>query len=284
MQNKKGNKSNRGGKPSGGGKFNTSRKGGGTSEKRYGSSKGRAPMPKFSEEVRLNKYIANLGICSRREADVLISTGVVSVNGEIITEMGYKVKPGDVVKYDGETVKPEKKVYVLLNKPKDFAVNKVDYSNKKSIYNLVKKASKDQMAMIDPLDKVSKGLVLFTNDQGLLNKFHSPTIKIHQILQITLNKPFDQEHIKVMTESGVVINQNRVTVEQLAILTNKGDNEIGVEFRAQKHKSIYNSLEKLGYQVLKVDRVGFGMLTKKDLPRGIFRYLTEKEVAFLKML
>jgi 23S rRNA pseudouridine2605 synthase len=282
MQDRNENKSRRGAKPNNSSKPNNPRKGKGG--QRGAAPKRNAPMPKFSEDVRLNKYIANLGICSRREADVLIATGVVSVNGEIVTEMGYKVKPGDVVKYDGATVKPEKKVYVLLNKPKDFAVSKVDYLDKKSVYSLIKKATRDQMAMIDPIDKVSKGLVLFTNDQDLLNKFHSPTIKVHQVLQITLNKAFEQEHVKVMTETGVLINQSRVTVEKLSILTNKGDNEIGVEFRAQKHKSIYNSLEKLGYQVLKVDRVGFASLTKKDLPRGVFRHLTEKEVAFLKML
>jgi 23S rRNA pseudouridine2605 synthase len=240
------------------------------------------PMPKFSEEVRLNKYLSNAGICSRREADVLIETGVVTVNGEIISELGYKVKPGDVVKYDGERINTEKKRYVLLNKPKDFVTRMDDPLARKNVMGLVIKACKERIFPLDKMDREATGLLLFTNDSDLTKKLTHPKLPLTRIYHITTDKPFQAEHLEKMV-SGVHMDDEMMRVTQASYVDGKTSREIGIEVRNIRTKIIERMVERLGYSIIKIDRVQYGSLTKKDLPRGHYRHLTEQEVAFLKM-
>ena len=241
-------------------------------------------LPKFTDEVRLNKYIANTGICSRREADVLIETGVVSVNGEIITEMGYKVKPGDVVKYDGQSIKPDTKRYVLVNKPKGFVTTNNDPWGRKSLFGLIDKACKEQIVPFDNLSRDEVGLILFSNDNDMILKITHPTSTINQLFHITLNKSLQEEHRELITSTGVFVGSKKILFEELTIIENKGGNEVGVRINSSNTKSVHRVFEKLGYEVVFLDRLEYGSLTKKDLPRGQYRHLSEKEVSFLKMI
>lgn len=240
------------------------------------------PMPKFSEDVRLNKYLSNAGICSRREADVLIETGVVTVNGEIITELGYKVKPGDVVKYDGERINTEKKRYVLLNKPKDFVTRLDDPLARKNVMGLVIKACKERIFPLDKMEREATGLLLFTNDSDLTKKLTHPKQNLTRIYHITTDKPFQPEHLEKLV-SGVHMDDEMMRVSQASYVDGKTSREIGIEVRTVRTKIIERMIERLGYSIVKIDRVQYGSLTKKDLPRGHYRHLTEQEVAFLKM-
>lgn len=254
-------------------------------QKRYGTNKktSKPNLPKFSDEVRLNKYLSNTGICSRREADTLISTGVVSVNGKIITEMGYKVKPGDVVKYDGASIKPETKRYVLMNKPKDFVSKHNDPWGRKSIYPIISKACKEYIFPVDAIDRDSSGLILLTNDSDLTKKLLENPKQISQVLIVNLNKAISPEDFEMLKSNNFFLNLSRVNITDISILEPKHATEIGIEMNTNKHKFIYKIFEKLGYEVTHVDRTKYGNLTKKDLPRGHFRHLTEQEVSFLKM-
>lgn len=281
--------SNKGKGSSGKGKFKggegNERKGkGGFSGKRgFSKKKKTEPLPKFSDEIRLNKYLANTGICSRREADVLIQTGVVSVNGEIITEMGYKVKPGDSVKYDGESIKQDVKRYVLVNKPKGFVTSNNDPWGRKSLFALVDKACKERIVPSDKLGREELGLMLFTNDNDLILKLNHASSTINQLFHVTINKSFDVEHKLLLTTDGLFLDTHKIIFEELNIIENKGGNELGIRIRSANVKVIQKVLEKLGYKVITLDRLEYGPLTKKDLPRGKYRHLTEKEIAFLKM-
>lgn len=269
------------------GKSSSKGRGGKSTKKAFGGvpTKTRKgdPLPKFSEEVRLNKYLANLGICSRREADTLISTGVVSVNGEIMTELGYKVKPGDVVKYDGHHIKPETKRYVLLNKPKDFVSVNDDALARRSVFALIEKACKERVFPIDKLERQASGLMLFTNDSDMEKKLNHVSNRVSQLFHITLSKPFSPEHLNEMVEKGVFVNDYLVRPEEVSMIPNKGGREVGVRLRTNRVKLVYQLFEKIGYSIAKLDRIEYAGLTKKDLPRGKFRHLSEQEVAFLKM-
>lgn len=240
------------------------------------------PLPSFNENaVRLNKFLSNAGICSRREADVLIETGVVSVNGEIITELGYKVGPTDVVKYDGETIRTETKRYVLLNKPKGFITSSDDPYGRKTVMSLVKKACKERVYPIGRLDKETTGLLLFTNDGDMAKKLTHPRHRATQLYDVELNKPFRSEDLEKLLK-GVELEDGTSRFEQVEYV--KGaTRELGVEVRGGKNQIVRRTFEALGYEVVKLDRVSFAGLTKKDLPRGYYRHLTEKEVAYLKM-
>lgn len=240
------------------------------------------PLPSFNENaVRLNKYLSNAGICSRREADVLIATGVVSVNGEIITELGYKIGPTDVIKYDGQTIRAEVKRYVLLNKPKGFITSSDDPYGRKTVMSLVKKACKERVYPIGRLDKETTGLLLFTNDGDMAKKLTHPKHRASQLFDVELNKPFNVEDVEKLLK-GIDLEDGTSRFEQVEFV--KGSpRELGVEVKGGKNQIVRRTFESLGYEVVKLDRVSFAGLTKKDLPRGYYRHLTEKEVAFLKM-
>lgn len=240
------------------------------------------PLPSFNEDaVRLNKYLSNAGICSRREADVLIATGVVSVNGEIVTELGYKVAPTDVIRYDGETIRSEVKRYVLLNKPKGFITSSDDPYGRKTVMSLVKKACKERVYPIGRLDKETTGLLLFTNDGDMAKKLTHPKHRATQLFEVELNKSFVVEQVDKLLK-GIELEDGTSKFEQVEFV--KGSpRELGVEVKGGKNQIVRRTFEALGYEVVKLDRTSFAGLTKKDLPRGYYRHLTEKEVAFLKM-
>jgi 23S rRNA pseudouridine2605 synthase len=240
------------------------------------------PLPTFSDEVRLNKYLSNAGICSRREADVLIQTGVVSINGEIITELGYKIKPGDVVKYDGETINAETKRYVLLNKPKGFITTMDDPMGRRTVMTLVNKACRERIYPVGRLDKETSGLLLFTNDGDLAKKLTHPRHKASKIYHVEVNKPVNPEDLQKLLK-GVDLEDGRTYFDAAEFVTDGTNREVGVELHSGKNRIVRRMFEALGYEVVKLDRVQFAGLTKKDLPRGMFRHLSEKEIAFLKM-
>ena len=241
------------------------------------------PMPSFNEDaIRLNKFLSNAGVASRREADVLIQTGVVSVNDQVILELGYKIKPGDVVKYDGQTINAETKRYVLLNKPKDFITTMDDPLGRKTVMSLVKKACKERIYPVGRLDRETTGLLLFTNDGDLAKKLTHPKYKASKIYHVEANKAVTLEDVELM-KSGITLEDGIIKCDHVEFIENGGSREIGVELHSGKNRVVRRIFESLGYDVVKLDRVKFASLTKKDLPRGFYRHLTEKEVSFLKM-
>ena len=242
------------------------------------------PLPTFNEEdVRLNKYLSNAGVCSRREADVLIQTGVVSVNGEIVTELGYKIKKGDKVQYDGETINAETKRYVLLNKPKGFITTMDDPLGRKTVMGLVINACKERIYPVGRLDRDTTGLLLFTNDGDMAKKLTHPRYEATKIYHVETDKPVQKEHLELLMR-GIELEDGRIQADKAEYVTDgKSGREVGIEIHSGKNRIVRRMFEKLGYEVVKLDRVQFASLTKKDLPRGYYRHLTEKEVSFLKM-
>jgi 23S rRNA pseudouridine2605 synthase len=241
------------------------------------------PLPSFNEDaIRLNKYLSNAGVCSRREADVLIQTGVVTVNGQIITELGYKIKPGDVVQYDGETINAETKRYVLLNKPKGFITTMDDPRGRKTVMTLVSKACRERVYPVGRLDRETTGLLLFTNDGDMAKKLTHPRYQARKIYHVELHKPVSKEDLEKLL-NGVDLEDGRTKVDKVEFVEVGNNREVGVELHSGKNRIVRRLFEALGYNVLRLDRVQFAGLTKKDLPRGMFRHLTEQEVAFLKM-
>ena len=241
------------------------------------------PLPSFNtDEVRLNKYLSNAGVCSRREADVLIKTGVVSVNGNIITEMGYKVKPTDTVKYDGGSITAQKKRYVLLNKPKGFITTMDDPQGRKTVMSLVKKACKERVYPVGRLDRETTGLLLFTNDGDLAKKLTHPQHKASKIYHVTLNKKVAKEDLETLMR-GIKLEDGTTKYDNAEYVNDESSKEVGVELHSGKNRIVRRSFESMGYKVMRLDRVTFSGLNKKDLGRGMYRKLSEKEVAFLKM-
>ncbi len=241
------------------------------------------PMPSMSDETRLNKYIANAGICSRREADVLIQSGIVEVNGKIITEMGYKVKPGDEVKYDGSLLQSEKKQYVLLNKPKDFITTMDDPMGRKTVLQLVKNACKERIYPVGRLDRNTTGVLLFTNDGDLAKKLTHPRYEVKKIYHVELDKPIIPEHVEALLTGVELDDESFVKADKADILKDSRMREVGIELHSGKNRVVRRMFESIGFTVTKLDRVKFAGLTKKDLPRGTWRHLTEQEVSFLRM-
>lgn len=238
---------------------------------------------KTSETLRLNRYLAMAGICSRREADKLIAAGVVQINGKVVTEMGYQVQPGDSVNYGGETLNPEKKVYVLLNKPKDYISTKADPQHRKTVMNLVGKACKESIYPVGRLDRNTTGLLLFTNDGDLARKLTHPSSGIKKIYHVELDKKVSHQHLKQM-EQGISLEDGLMKADKAVYVGNGEDKRhVGIEIHSGKNRIVRRLFEHFDYSVVKLDRVIFAGLTKKDLPRGKYRFLAEKEIGFLKM-
>lgn len=264
------------------------RQGGGARKKSY--ARGNAPItPKIeksplsnSEGIRLNKYIANSGICSRREADLYIKAGNVTVNGETITEMGYRVKLEDDVRFDGRRLNPEKPEYLLLNKPAGFFVTGNPEKGGRTVMDLIAKATKAKVSPVGKLDNQAKGLLLFTNDGTLAKKLAKPKNGIRQIYQVSLNKNLSQEDLDSI-KKGVYIEGSKVVITDASFIEDKPHTEVGIELYSIKEHIVTRIFKSLGYEVESLDRVVFGGLTKKDLPRGRFRNLTEQEVINLGM-
>jgi 23S rRNA pseudouridine2605 synthase len=240
------------------------------------------PMPKFDEDgIRLNKYLSNAGVCSRREADVFIANGIVSVNGVIITEMGHKVMNTDIVKYGDDAVRSATKRYVILNKPKGFITALDDAQGRKTVMSLVKKATKEQLYPVGRMEKESTGLMFFTNDGDMMKKLTHPQYKAKKIYHLELDKPVKKEDLEKLT-SGIDLEDGKTFFDK-AEYVKDNSREIGLELTSGKNSVARRAMESLGYAVIKVDRVQYAGLTKKDLPRGHYRLLSEKEVNFLKM-
>lgn len=249
-----------------------------TNDKPATSSK---PAVLKNDDIRLNKYVANSGVCSRRDADLYIQSGNVSVNGEVVTEMGYKVKPGDKVVFDGVLLNPEKKVYVLLNKPKGFSTS--DDENVSSAYDLVRNASTSILRPVGRMDKSTVGLLLFTNDNELIQKFTNAAQHSSKLYQVSLDKNLKYEDLEKI-QTGVYINEHKVWVEEISYVENQPKSEVGIKLKTSNVKVVRAIFEKLGYNVIKLDRVMYAGLTKWGIARGQWRFLTEQEVINLKNL
>ncbi|WP_111309354.1 pseudouridine synthase [Confluentibacter sediminis] len=233
-------------------------------------------------EIRLNKYIANSGICSRREADVHISTGLVTVNGKVITEMGYKVKLDDEIRYDGARVNPEKKAYVLLNKPKGFATTTSEGKGR-TVMDLVANATTSRIKPIGRLGRNSLGLLLFTNDEAIVEKFTNSKNGIARLFHIELDKNLKLEDLKKI-QSGFKIEGKLIAVEEISYIDGASKNEIGLKIKNTGSTILRTIFDYLKYEIISLDCVAIGHLTKKDLPRGHWKHLTEQELNTLKML
>jgi 23S rRNA pseudouridine2605 synthase len=239
-----------------------------------------ASEKKNSSEIRLNRYIANAGICSRREADDIIKSGEIRVNGEIVTEMGYQVQPGDVVKMGNKKLSREKMVYVLINKPKDFITTTEDPDDRKTVMDLVKNACEERIYPVGRLDRNTTGLLLLTNDGELADKLTHPSNEVEKLYQVELDKPLTAEHQEQILK-GITLEDGEFKADEVGIVT--PDNMvIGIKIHSGRNRIVRRLFESLGYDVLKLDRTTFAGLNKKDLPRGSWRFLTEKEVVKLK--
>lgn len=241
------------------------------------------PLPSFNEEaIRLNKYLSNAGLCSRREADVLMQTGVITVNGKIITELGYKIAPTDVIQCNGETINVEKKRYVLLNKPKGFITTMDDPQGRKTVMSLVRTACRERIYPVGRLDRETTGLLLFTNDGDLAKKLTHPRYQARKIYHVELNKSVKSEDLEKLLR-GVDLEDGKSRADKASFTEGGNSREVGIEIHSGKNRIVRRMFESLGYSVVKLDRVVFAGLTKKDLPRGMFRHLSEAEVSFLRM-
>jgi 23S rRNA pseudouridine2605 synthase len=237
-------------------------------------------IKKDPDELRLNRYIANSGACSRRDADIYIQSGNVKVNGVVVTEMGHKVKLTDTVNFDGVNITPEKKEYVLLNKPKNFSTEKND-NGANNVLALIATASNVRLEPIGRMDKTTTGLLLFTNDAEMIRKFTQPNQRNSKVYQVTLDKNLKYEDLEKI-QTGLVIEGHRVNVEEISYIENQPKSEIGIKMKTANVKVVRNIFEQLKYNVVKLDRVMFAGLTKKNIPRGNYRFLTEQEVINLR--
>ncbi|MFM1933064.1 MAG: hypothetical protein RL226_2367 [Bacteroidota bacterium] len=274
-------------KPKFGDKGKSFDRGGFGKGKPFGRPKPAAKKPKTAPDentpIRLNKFIANSGVCSRREADVLISTGVVSVNGEIVTELGRKVTPMDVVKYDGHTIRPEKKQYVLLNKPKNFLTTMDDPMGRKTVMSLVKNSTKERIFPVGRLDRSTTGLLLFTNDGDLAKRLMHPSHGIRKIYHVTTREKVSPDHLDQI-RNGIELEDGPIKADDISYVGKGEDHhEIGIEIHSGRNRIVRRIFEHFGYTITKLDRVFFAGLTKKDLPRGEWRHLSREEVNFLYM-
>ncbi|GAB3826800.1 pseudouridine synthase [Hymenobacter jeollabukensis] len=243
-------------------------------------NKRRRQEPETDGSIRLNRYIANAGICSRREADSLIESGEIRVNGEVVTELGYKVKPSDTVHYGKTNLKREKLVYVLLNKPKDFLTTTEDPEGRKTVMDLVANASKERIFPVGRLDRNTTGLLLFTNDGEVAQKLSHPSHRNKKVYQVELDKPLEEEHLAQIA-AGLELEDGKAEVDDVAVVAGN-PKFVGVEIHIGRNRIVRRIFEHLGYEVKTLDRVQYAGLTKKDLPRGNWRYLSEQEVIRLK--
>lgn len=237
--------------------------------------------PSQDNSIRLNKYIANSGKCSRRDADLYIRSGNVTVNGKVVNEMGYKVQPHDEVRFDGSLIKPEEKTYVLINKPKGVSTD--PEVSEKNVFYLTRKASPYLLKSAGRLHKSASGLVLLTNDDELLGKLKQNNHKVEKLYHVVLDKKVRQEDLEKIRK-GVKLDDGYVNPDEVEYVENAPANELGLKLSSAKNTVIFRLFEKLNYTVSKLDRVMYAGLTKKDLDRGRWRYLTKQEIINLKNL
>lgn len=228
--------------------------------------------------VRLNRFIASAGVCSRREADTLISSGIVTVNGKVVDQLGSKVSKTDVVKLGDERLKMEKLHYVLLNKPKDYITTSKDPNNRKTVMELVKRACKERILPVGRLDRNTTGLLLFTNDGYLAKKLTHPSHGCEKLYHVFLHKPVSQSHLKALTK-GITLEDGIMKADEASFVgVGKDKKQVGVKLHSGRNRIVRRMFEHFGYKVVKLDRVMFSGLTKKDLARGQWRHLTDLEL------
>lgn len=234
--------------------------------------------------VRLNKFISNAGICSRREADKLIEAGVIMVNGKVVTELGTKISPEDKVQYGDQTLSKERFRYVLLNKPKGFITTTDDPENRKTVMNLVAHACSERIYPVGRLDRNTTGLLLLTNDGELARKLSHPKFGIKKIYHVVLDRILTKND-QVKIREGIELEDGFIKVDAIEYVgEGKDKKEVGIELHSGRNRVVRRIFEHLDYKVVKLDRVGFAGLTKRNLPRGEWRHLEEKEVSFLRMI
>ncbi len=259
-------------------------------KKNFGGSKATTAAPKNvvpkpkkdSDTLRLNKFIANSGACSRRDADIYIASGNVTVNGKVVQELGAKVKFTDAVKFDGKLLTPQKKEFILLNKPKGFSTNFKGESGQRTVMDLVANASRSRLDPVGRLDRNTTGLLLFTNDGEVTKKLTNIKKGARQIYHVELSKNFKYEDLRKI-QDGLKVEGHPVPVDEITYIENAPKREVGIQIHTGKNRIVRTLFEQLGYDVVKLDRVIFGGLTKKDLPRGHWRYLSEQEIINLKI-
>ncbi len=246
-------------------------------------SKDTSKNEEIKKGIRLNKYISNAGICSRREADVYIAAGNASVNGKIIVEMGYQVQPDDIVKFDGQSLTPETKQYILLNKPKNYITTMDDERGRKTVMDLVGAATKERIYPVGRLDRATTGLLLFTNDGELTKKLTHPKHNVRKLYHATLDKKLKMSDLQKIA-ANFVLEGKMVFVDDISYVTGKPKSEIGIEIHSGRNRIVRKIFAHFGYKVVKLDRVIFAGLTKKNLPRGFHRHLTKQELNYLRMI
>ena len=232
--------------------------------------------------IRLNKYLANAGVCSRREADQFIEAGVVKVNGEIVTELGTKVQRTDSVHFHDQLVSLEKKVYVLLNKPKDYVTTSDDPQQRKTVLELVKDACRERIYPVGRLDRNTTGVLLLTNDGELASKLTHPKFLKKKVYHVFLDKNCTAADLRQIAD-GVTLEDGEVHADAISFASDTDKKQVGIEIHSGKNRIVRRIFESLGYRVIKLDRVQFAGLTKKNVRRGDWRFLTEKEVDMLHM-
>ena len=237
----------------------------------------------YKDTIRLNKYIANSGICSRREADELISQGLVEVNGKVVTEMGYQVQKTDRVVFDSQNITPEKPVYVLLNKPKGYISTTKDEKARKTVMDLTANASPYRIFPVGRLDRQTTGVILLTNDGHITKKLTHPSFAMRKIYHVTLDRKLTNDDLKSIAE-GIRLEEGVAEVDSISFIEGKPKNEVGIEIHIGWNRVVRRIFQKLGYEVEALDRVMFAGLTKKNVKTGHWRILTEQEVNNLKML
>ena len=235
-----------------------------------------------NEPIRLNKYLANAGICSRREADEYIQAGVITVNGEVVTELGTKVLRTDEVKFHDQPVSIEKKVYVLLNKPKDYVTTSDDPQQRKTVMDLVKNACRERIYPVGRLDRNTTGVLLLTNDGDMASKLTHPKFLKKKIYHVYLDKNVTAHDLQQIRD-GIQLEDGEIQADACEYADEKDKKQVGSEIHSGKKRIVRRIFERLGYRVTKLDRVQFAGLTKKNLRRGDWRYLTEEEVDRLRM-
>lgn len=233
-------------------------------------------------EMRLNRFIANAGVCSRREADKYIAAGLVTVNGTVVSELGVKVKMNDEVRFDGKKLNAEKKVYLVLNKPKDFVTTTDDPHAEQTVMDLVKDACPERIYPVGRLDKSTTGVLLFTNDGELSDRLTHPSHNVKKIYQVTLNKPLTKNDMIRIAE-GIELEDGPIAADAISYIDTTNKSEVGIEIHSGRNRVVRRLFEHLDYKVKKLDRVYFAGLTKKNISRGKWRFLSHKEVQYLKM-
>lgn len=243
-------------------------------------------LPKFEDTIRLNKFLSNAGVCSRREADTIILSGAVAVNGKAVTELGVKVDPEtDNVKYGGQSLSLVTKRYFLLNKPKDFVSNPYDLDHKRSVMSLVANACKETVYPVGQLDRHNTGLLLFTNDGDLEKKLIHPKVSVKKLYHVSLRKPMGEAQLMMLRNEGIKLDHYYYKPESVAFVQNDSSGkEVGIEIKSGKESMVKRVFEFFDLDIIKIDRVMYAGLTKRDLPRGNFRALTSQEVQNLKNL